>query len=335
MTPDLVFIPDDFELDSILGALSELECQLDHEQQTVAQATLRRRKSQPPAQQQQQQLSLPLPPPPSHLISSAHQSQPATRSSVLSGQKNVTTRVIAPIVDDQPLPPPPPSAMVDRWGDSLDVQLQDALAELSNFVGSSLVGPSPDVSVTTPVVKTPAKTAPSVAQRSSGSLLQQQRQITSPLSLDVMTSASGRIDQVDGVLGVRGQASPVKRCLKPQQKPPGGVEFASSSFVGGSNNSVKMAAGCEEEAGGKAEMMQRFIELSLQQQLAHAANSPEADSGAFCDNFSLPSSSSRASVLTTCSQSSLGSSSGSAGNGGSTTHARESSAGVSDNICCC
>ena len=83
----------------------------------------------------------------------------------------------------------------------------------------------------------------------------------------------------------------VRRCLKPQQRVP--PEWSSTEAAA-------------DERAGKAEMMQRFIEVTLQQQQVNAA-SPETDS-AFCsDNISLPSSGSRASVMTNSSQGSAGS----------------------------
>ena len=267
------------DLDFILGALNDLECQLDWEQQAVTN-TLKRRKSQSPAspsQLQPQPLSLPL----------AQSQADGAPKSAPTPQRRMDT------VMEQVIPAPA------KWAESLDVQLQDALLELSNFVGVTASTSQipltasqipPTTSQVLPTGKSVSKQPPVLVASKSTCYASQQTPLQTTLpSVDM---SHGRCDTD----GAKSQTSPVRRLLKPQQK---------------SVPEWSVAKATDEQAG-KAEMMQRFIELSGTQA---AASSPEADSGAFCDNFSLPSSSSRASVLTTCSQSSIGSSSGSGGGG--------------------
>lgn len=332
---------DGHDIDSILGALSALECQLDDEQQNVSQATLKRRRqpqSSPALTRRQQSLSLPPapPPPPSSassdpplsfpsaapnaeedeglnsLLASLEISSPSPRSPTSadsSSHSNDHQRHHSLVLDDKPLPPPPafmedaPTAASTtltltssstsdtrpKWGDSLDDQLQEALAELTNFTPVLNTSNSSSSTATSSVAgstKTPKPAPPPVAPKQRLSLL--------------TTQQNSGTDNVDSGQ----QINPAtKSCLKSssQRSPSAACTTAS------------------EEQAGKAEMMQRFIDVAMRQGQGQGHGSPEADSGAYCDDMSL---SSRASVLTACSQSSLASSSGSGGGhgvGGSST----------------
>lgn len=283
------------DLDDILGDLSALEHQLDVEQSEVTHTLKRRppRAATVTSQPSPRRLAM------TSALASASSDIPSSpritgvqghnakvNGSVSNGERNhmLTNGCSSPSVQSKrqrsiATNGECTTSSQAAWASNIDAQLQHALSELSSIVASP-------------------QHVPKLRHH-------QQQDQHSPTSVGRLQSQNS----CTGVVTSNNTNSPIRRCLKPQQRVPAEWSTTNNSVNNNNNNTGYCNDTAADERAGKAEMMQRFIEVSLnnqqhsqQQQQQLGTNSPETDS-AFCsDNISLPSSGSRASVMTNSSQ---------------------------------